>query len=156
MKLRKFENKIDKYSEYLNISNKNIQLLKKSIKIMKKIGYEFVLKNHDTNGLRLFIYSKAFIYKSFICGVMQLGQASSLTGEVKSSFVIPFSPDDKPAIMIDINVFQSFVYHSLNVGRIDYIHALLFCYNFLKKDLPNEPELPVITLTKENKLVISS
>ncbi|WIF74482.1 GIY-YIG nuclease family protein (plasmid) [Proteus vulgaris] len=73
------------------------------------------------------------------------------------------SMSSKDTVYIDIyNIIKIFNRHGCNFiiqsgFNLSFFYSFfLDCYNFLKKDLPNESELPVITLTKENKLVISS
>lgn len=155
LRLRKFENKINRYSKSLMVSNKSILLLKKTIRILKKFGYQISL-NGDANNLNLFVCSNVFNYKPFVFGVLRLGHVSSLTGDVGVSFVLPSSKDDRVGVDISINNFKTFICYASDIGRADYIHALLLCYDFLKKDLPNESELPKITLNKNNELVISN
>ncbi|MEX9892501.1 GIY-YIG nuclease family protein [Providencia rettgeri] len=153
LKLRKFENKVTRYSDSLKVSATNILGLKRAIRIMKKRGYSMICYNRS-NDFFISVFSEVFNSSCIVRGVFELGAISSLTGEVRTSFIMPNFSDSKCVMIIDVNHFKSFVCSAINIGRIDYIHVLLFCYDFLKRNLPNESELPTIKINKENRLEI--
>lgn len=133
-----------------------IGFLKKSIILMKKFDLSMCIDNGNKhcNELVLVIRSRAFDYSSFIFGMLKLGQVSSFSGEVGSSFIIPKSKCNHFFAEVNLGFFSDFAEDALKIGRVDYIQALIFCFDFLKKDLPNESELPSIRLNKFGKLEI--
>lgn len=156
LRLRKFENKINRYCDSMITSVNSILFLKKSIVLMKKFDLSIYIenKNKHFNDLVLVIRSRAFDYSSFIFGMFKLGQVSSFSGEVGSSFIIPKYKCNYSFAEVNLSFFSDFVEGALKIGRADYIQALIFCFDFLKKDLPNESELPIIRLGKNGKLEI--
>lgn len=156
LRLRKFENKINRYYDSMITSVNYIDFLKKSIVLMKKFDLSIYIDNRNKHcdELVLVIRSRAFDYSSFIFGMLKLGQISSFSGEIGSSFIIPKSKYNHFFAEINLSFFSDFVDDALKIGRVDYIQALIFCFDFLKKDLPNESELPTIRLNKSGKLEI--
>lgn len=153
-KLRKFENKISQYSDSLKVSASNILGLKRAIRIIKKRDYSIICysRSDEPHDLVINAYSQALNYRPFIFGTFKLGEVSSLTGSIGSSFIKPISHNNQFFIEIDINDFFSFGYNAFQIGRKDYIQALIFCYDFLKKGLANESELPTIKINNDNRL----
>lgn len=140
-KSRKFKIKIDRKINAVNFNIGLIENLKRFLIVLKKKG---CICNFESK--KLIVHSGVFRFiKNFSFGF------KSYTGNSTSFFVCMVRNN---TIYIDIELILSSINDYLNLGVSLYSDILIDCYNFLKKDLPNESELPSITINKENRLEI--
>ncbi|HFT6957226.1 TPA: GIY-YIG nuclease family protein [Proteus mirabilis] len=138
----KFKNKIENRIELIEDNLQLLKSLKRGLILIKKRNFICKYNENDVLSVEsryLFLIKKKLIW---------------LNGFKNSGAVISVDSGDKVSLNVKsvVDLFNENLMSDLFV----YVDILLDCYNFLKKDLPNESELPVITLTKENKLIISS
>lgn len=144
--------KHNKESIFRNRVENRIELLNRNLQLMNNLKMALILVKRKNVYCEYTSKGELIVRSKYLNLIKK--KLLWISGVRVGGAIISVSRDETVIVNI-VSVVQFFNKNILS-DLFVHIDILLFCYNFLKKDLPNESELPKITLNKNNELVISN